>query len=60
MSRHCLALLAALAVVSLSSAACSDTTAPNPSVQPQFSENQGSNNRVTRITPQSENQGSNN
>jgi hypothetical protein len=60
MSRHRLALFAALTVVGLSTAACSDTTAPNPTLEPEFSENQGSNNRVSRISTQSENQGSNN
>ncbi len=60
MLRHRLALLVALTVASLATAACSDTTAPNPDSEPQFSETQGSNNKVTRIQSASETQGSNN
>ena len=59
MSRRRLALLA-FAVVSLSTAACSDTTAPNPTSEPQLSETQGSNNKVTHKPNFSETQGSNN
>jgi hypothetical protein len=60
MSRHRLALFAALVVVSLSTAACSDTTAPNPALEPELSETQGSNNKVTQKPNFSETQGSNN
>jgi hypothetical protein len=60
MSRHRLALLAALAVVSISTAGCSDATAPNPTLEPQLSETQGSNNKITYKPNFSETQGSNN
>ena len=60
MSRRRLVLLAALAAVSVSTAACSDTTAPNPTLEPQLSETQGSNNKVTYKPNFSETQGSNN
>ncbi|MGH7515942.1 MAG: hypothetical protein ACREOC_00525 [Gemmatimonadales bacterium] len=60
MSSRRLALLAALTVVSLSTAACSDTTGPSSTLEPQLSETQGSNNKITRITTTSETQGSNN
>jgi len=60
MSRHRLVLLAAITVVCVSASACSDTTAPNPSLEPQLSETQGSNNKVTRIESTSETQGGNN
>ncbi len=60
MSRPRIAWFAALTVASLSTAACSDTTAPNPGLEPQLSETQGSNNKVTRIQAASETQGSNN
>lgn len=61
MSRHRTAWLAALTVVSLSTAACSDIAAPNPDpLEPQLSETQGSNNKVGRIQTTSETQGSNN
>jgi len=60
MSRRRLVLLAALATVSVSTAACSDTTAPNPTLEPQLSETQGSNNKVTYKPNFSETQGSNN
>ncbi len=58
MSRHRLTLLLALAVVGLSTAACSDTTAPNPGLEPDLSETQGSNTRTVRPST-SETQGSN-
>ena len=61
MSRHRLALLAALVVASLATAACSDTTAPNTDAAgPQLSETQGSNNKVTYKPNFSETQGANN
>jgi hypothetical protein len=60
MLRRRLALLAALTVVGLSATACSDTTAPNPSLEPELSETQGSNNKVTYKPNFSETQGSNN
>ncbi|HEU5169812.1 MAG TPA: hypothetical protein VFU46_04705 [Gemmatimonadales bacterium] len=53
-------LPAALLALSLGLTACADATAPNAAPAPQFSENQGSNNRLTRTLPASENQGSNN
>jgi hypothetical protein len=58
MSSPRLALLAALTVVSLSTAACSDTTGPSSTLEPRVSETQGSNNKITRMP--SETQGSNN
>ena len=60
MSCYRLSLLAAVTVVSLSAAACSDSTAPNPTSEPQLSETQGSNNKVTHKPNFSETQGSNN
>jgi hypothetical protein len=60
MLRHRFALLVALTVGSLTVAACSDATGPNPDVGPQLSETQGSNNKVGRIQTTSETQGSNN
>ena len=60
MLRHRFALLFALTLGSLSMAACSDATAPNPDLGPQLSETQGSNNKVSRIQPASETQGGNN
>jgi hypothetical protein len=60
MSRYRLALFTALAVVCVGAAGCSDATAPNPGSEPELSETQGGNNRVTRILATSETQGGNN
>ena len=59
MSRYRLPLLAAITVVSLS-AACADSTAPNPTSEPQLSETQGGNNKVVYKPNFSETQGANN
>jgi hypothetical protein len=61
MSRYRLALIAALTVAGISATACSDTTAPEPAaLDPQLSETQGSNNKVTYKPSFSETQGGNN
>jgi hypothetical protein len=60
MSRYRLALLAALTIACVGAAGCSDATAPNPGPEPELSETQGGNNRVTRIQATSETQGGNN
>jgi hypothetical protein len=59
MSRYRLTLLAAVIVVSLS-AACTDSTAPNPATEPQLSETQGGNNKIVYKPNFSETQGANN
>ena len=60
MSRYRLALLASLTLLSVTAVGCTDATAPNPGPEPQLSETQGGNNRVTRFQPASETQGGNN
>jgi hypothetical protein len=60
MLRHRFALLFGLTVGSLTLAACSDATAPNPDPEPRLSETQGSNNKVGRIHTAAETQGANN
>lgn len=60
MLRHRFALFFGLTLGSLTLAACSDATAPNPDLEQRRSETQGSNNKVGRIQTTAESQGSNN